>query len=159
MPRLVTNSSFNCRPGSVSAVDCLLYLLVNLARVESGEEEVGEEVEAALRCSARDLAASHYRLQGRLTGDKETLQAELQVSLASCSGDLAAAFQAQCDVSFLAALLGQFQLFRASKASEVRLLLKLNNLHEAQLKIVYYGIFTDGLGRYNVLQCKINRNF
>ena len=80
----------------------------------------------------------------------ETLQAELQVSLASCSEDLAAAYQAQCDVSFLAALLGQFQLFRASKASEVRLLLKLNNLHEAQLKIVYYGIFTDSLGRHNL---------
>ena len=78
----------------------------------------------------------------------ETRQAELQVSLASCSEDLAAAFQAQCDVSFLAALLGQFQLFRASKASEVRLLLKLNNLHEAQLKIVYYG--TESLGRHNL---------
>jgi len=151
LPRLVTNSCFNCRPGSVSAVDCLLYLLVNLARVESGEEEVGEEVAAALRCSARDLAASHYRLLDRLTGDMETLQAELQVSLASCSEDLPAAYQAQCDFSFLAALLGQFQLFRASKASEVRLLLKLNNFHEAQLKIVYYGIFTDGLQLFSDL--------
>jgi len=132
---LVNDKNFVERDASLSVVDCFNYLFMNIEKIQQDVETVSLEASSALISCSRDLAASHLRLAESARKVEATLD----------TGDLAMAFQQQCDVTFVTAVRGSGQDFRSSIRKEVKLLLMLRNFEDAYLKIIKYKVFTDGL--------------
>ena len=144
---LVKDRNFLKRDPSVSVVECLNYVFSNVEKIEQDIENVSLEKMAAIKTCTKDLAAAYLRLADN--GEKQIQNLYEKVENSMTSGDLAIALQTQCDVSYLEAVTENVKGFNKSILKEVDLLLKLENLEEAYLKIIKYNLFCEGISLFS----------
>jgi len=144
---LLRDRNFVQRDPSMSVVECFSYVFTNVEKIEQDTEDISHEKIAAIQTCSQDLAAAYLRLVDKGELQVKNLFEKVQNSLAS--GDLSSALQTQCDVLMWRLLQKNVEGFNNSILKEVDILLRIDNIEEAYLKIVKYNLFWKGISRFS----------
>ena len=132
-----------------SVVQCFKYVMVNLEKIVSGEDDLSELVENNIECCSLDLAASFMRTNSFIQKHKlgiqeylDNIQKKKSKSLPEEKDELR---QHQSDISYCYAVLRNVNKFRESVSIEVDILIRSGNLTTSFPKIIKYKLFMNGL--------------